>query len=168
MRSTLSAGVLVVGLGIAAAAAPQTVVAPEKLVPFLPQLAGWTRGEPETESLTVGMTMSTARVSYQKGDDSFSLDIIDTGGNQMTMQAMTMATKGAGHTESDAKGYRKTFAFAGQPGVEAWDAESSTADALLIVAGRYLVSSKVSGVKDTALARKVIEAVDVKALAALK
>jgi hypothetical protein len=167
MRSTLSAGVLVFGLLAVTAAAPQTVVAPEKMVPLLPQLAGWTRGEPDSQTITMGMPMSTTQVSYQQGDDSLNLSIIDTGGNQMTLKAMTMATGGA-YAEKDAKGYRKTFVFAAQPGVESWDAESSTADVLLIVAGRYLVKSNASGVKDTALAKQLVEAVDIKALAALK
>jgi hypothetical protein len=152
----------------AAFSIPQQLVAPQKLVALLPQVPDWTKGEPDTDTIAVGMPMCLARVSYEKGGTTINLEIIDTAKNQMTLTGLTMVMKEGGIVETSGKGYRKSITIAGHPGVESWDPEGSTADVLVIVAARFLVKATASDVKDTTAARRLVEAVDYRALAALQ
>jgi hypothetical protein len=151
-----------------ASPSPQDLVAPEKLVALLPQLPDWPRGEASTDTITTGMTMRVVRVSYEKGDTTINLEIIDTAKNQMTLTGLTMVMKEGNVVDTSGKGYRKSITVAGHPGVESWDPEGPTADIMVIVADRFLVKASASDVKDTTTPRQLIDAVDYKALAALK
>jgi hypothetical protein len=150
------------------AQAKPAVVAPAKLVALLPAIPGWTKGEPKGEAMNMGtMTLSMARVSYEKDDSSIKLEITDTVFNQMILGPFSSMMK-AGFSEKTSAGWRKSVTIGGFPGLESWDAEQKSADVVTAVAGRYLVKASATEVADTSTARKAVEAVDLKALAALK
>jgi hypothetical protein len=144
-----------------------TLIAPDKLVALLPQVPGWTKGEPSSESVTTGIMMSVARVSYEKGDSNISLEIMDTAMNQMLIAPFTMILQ-SGYAETSGKGYRKGATIKGFPGIESWDPEGPSANVVVLVAERFLVNASGSGVSDANATRKVVEAVDLTALAGLK
>jgi hypothetical protein len=145
------------------------LVAPAKLVALLPTVPGWTKGEPDSEVITTGVTMVVARVSYDKGDLSMSLEITDTLASPMLMMAYTAMTSAASTTGKTIEGVTgKTITVAGFPGVEAWDSKEKVADVIVAVNGRFIVKASLSDAKDTSAPRAAVEAVDLKALAALK
>jgi hypothetical protein len=148
---------------------PATPVAPAKFVALLPTIPGWTKGQPDSEVINIGMVMSTARVSYEQGDLSLSMEIIDTLANPMLMGSFMSMMMGAGQTQVKTEtGWARGITIAGFPGAEVWDNETKTADVLVVLNGRFVVKAGVSGMKDTTVARQAVEAVDLKALAALK
>ena len=151
-------------------AAGTTPVAHEKLVALLPAMAGWTKGEPEGETTKMGpLTMSVGRADYEKGDLSLTVEITDTLANQMLMGPfMTMLTvAGTGKTKTES-GWAQKVTIGGYPGTEVYDTDDKRADVMVILDGRFVVRASISDVPDTAAAKAAVEAVNLKALAALK
>ena len=175
MRTT-SSGVIamVLALVTCAAALPLAAQLPEgktvgyrQLQVFFPTIADWTRGEADGNDVTVGMSISTAQVTYTKGDSSVNLEITDTAMNQLVV-GQVAAMIHAVNIEQPANGYRKASTVGGFPAIEEWDAGTRTAELTVIVAGRFIVKANASEVSDIKPARAVIDAVDLKKLAALK
>jgi hypothetical protein len=168
---TLLFAVFVAAAGSAEQAGGRTaspaLVPYERLVPLLPQLTGWTREAPDGETTTAPMPMSVARANYQKGESTMSVEIIDTALSRMLVTPFTMMTH-AGFYQKNGKGYDKAATVAGFPGVESWYPEDgATANVVVIVGDRYLVKANATGVTDPTPARGALEAIDLKALAAM-
>jgi len=70
--------------------------------------------------------------------------------------------------EQPTNGYRKASTAGGFPAIEEWDGDAKSATLTAIVAGRFIVKANANEVSDIKLARAVIDAVDLKKLAALK
>jgi len=151
-------------------AAATTPVAREKLIALLPTIAGWTKGEPEGTVLNVGaMPMSVGRVDYEKGDLSLRLEITDTLANQMLMGPFMAGLNAAGAARKKTEsGWVQKVTIGGYPGTEVYDTEDKRADVMVILDGRFVVRATISDVPDTAAAKAAVEAVNLKALAALK
>lgn len=147
-----------------------TPVAFEKLVALLPAIAGWTKGEPEGEVTNMGaLTMSVGRADYEKGDLSLTLEITDTLANQMLMGPFMAGLNAAGTTKTKTEsGWAQKVTIGGFPGVEVFDSEDKRADVMVILDGRFVVRAQISDVQDTAAAKAAVEAVNLRALAALK
>lgn len=164
--TTVAAELPQVARGRGASGSP---VAPEKLQALLPTLAGWTRGEPDGEVLNLGMTMSVARVSYEKGDLSMTLEITDTLANQQLMGPFAGAmVKVGGQKQKTETGWARGITLAGFPGAETWEDNIRTATVVVIVNGRFVVKADLADAADTSAPRAAVEAVNLKALAALK
>ncbi len=144
-------------------------VAPARLIALFPTVAGWTKGEPDGEVMTAGLTMSVARVRYEKGDLSLAMEITDTLSDPQLMGPVMSGIQAAGAGKRKTEtGWARAVTIGGFPGAEVWDDESTAADVMVIVNGRFVVRARVSDVKDTSAARMAVEAVDLKAVAALK
>ena len=138
-----------------------------QLQAFFPTIPDWTRGEATGDDVTVGMSISTAQVTYTKGDSSVNLEITDTAMNQLVVGQVAAMIKSV-NIEQPANGYRKASTVAGFPAIEEWDADTKSAELTVIVAGRFIVKANANDVSDIKPARAVIDAVDLKKLAALK
>ena len=138
-----------------------------QLQAFFPTIPDWTKGEADGNDVTVGMSISTAQVTYTKGDSSVTLEITDTAMNQLVVGQVAAMTQSV-NIEQPANGYRKASTVAGFPSIEEWDADAKNAELTVIVAGRFIVKANASQVSDIKPARAVIDAVDLKRLAALK
>lgn len=143
------------------------VVSADKLVSVLPELPGWEKGEPKSETVTAGMTMTLASVEYSKGDSSIRLEISDSSANQLLLAPYIALTK-TNVSERTDNGYRKTVTVGGSPGFEEWDGPGNSAEVMVIVGGRFVVKAKSYSVPDATSTRQAVEAVDARALAALK
>jgi hypothetical protein len=144
-------------------------VAPEKLEALLPKLPGWERGEPSSEVMAIGPGMSVARVQFDKGDLSMTLEITDTLANPMLMGPWAMLAGTATPAGRTVEGVTaKTFPIGGFTGIEVWDSKEKAADAIVVVNGRFVVKASLSDAKDTSAPRAAVEAVNFKALAVLK
>ena len=76
---------------------------------LLPEHAGWTRGKPRGEQVSMGMDMSRAHGDYEKGESSIDLEITDSSFNQLFLAPLTtyLAT---GYSERSNEGYRRAVA----------------------------------------------------------
>ena len=115
------------------------------------------------------LTMSVARVDYEKGDLSLQLEITDTLANQMLMGPFMAALNAAGTARTKTEsGWAQKVTIGGYPATEVYDTEDKRADVVVILDGRFTVRAQISDVPDTAAAKAAVEAVNLKALAALK
>ena len=139
----------------------------KQLQAFFPAITDWEHGEARGNDITVGMSISTAHVTYTKGDSSVLLEITDTALNQLVVGPVAAMMQSV-QIEQPANGYRKASTAGGFPAIEEWDGDTKSATLTVIVAGRFIVKANANEVSDIKAARAVIDAVDLKKLAALK
>jgi hypothetical protein len=119
----------------------QTQTAPavdfEKLVALLPEPTGWTRSKPRGEQMSMGVSMSKAEASYEKGESSVRLEITDSSFNQLLLAPMSMMLMST-YSERSSEGYKKAAssprkarspswsptALWSRPGAAAWTTSS--------------------------------------------
>ena len=142
-------------------------VAFEELVALLPEPAGWTRGKPRGEQISMGMDMSRAHGDYQKGEASIDLEITDSSFNQLFLGPMT-AYLAAGYSERTTDGYRKASPIGGHPAFETWNGDSRRAEVFVVVGNRFVVQATGHNVDNAEPVRALAQAVDLSRLAALK
>lgn len=140
----------------------------ERLIALLPEVGGWTRSEPEgSQSSVGGFTTSRAEAEYSNGDARMTLEIQDIALAKMMLAGLQMYTA-AGYSERTSRGFKRSATIGGHPGIEEWQNDSKDANVTAIVAGRYVVTARADDVPNTDSARKLIEAIDLAKLAALK
>jgi hypothetical protein len=139
----------------------------EELMALLPEPAGWTRGKPRGEQISMGMDMSRAHGDYAKGESSIDLDITDSSFNQLFLAPLTTYLA-AGYSERSNEGYRKAAPLGGHPAFETWNTESRRAEVIVVVANRFVVQATGHNVDNADPVRALAQAVDFSRLAALK
>jgi hypothetical protein len=144
-----------------------TAVDFEKLVALLPEVDGWTRGKPKGEQVSMGITMSNARVEYQKGEASIDLTITDSSFNQLVLSPFTMFLA-QGYSERSSDGYSKSAPMGGNPGFEKWENEPKRGEVTVVVGNRFIVNAKGQNLENIDAARAVVQAVNLGTLAGLK
>lgn len=117
------------------------VVAADILKGLLPgDVAGFSRTTLESQSGgAAGMSMSSARGEYAKGDASFTLAVTDLGA-MAGMAAMANAVD-AQSTEESAHGYKKVGKVGGRMTTEEWDRESKYGQYSVLVGNRFTVEA---------------------------
>lgn len=143
------------------------VVPFESLQALLPDLPGWTKGEPKGETETVGVSISRVQVDYEKGDSTLSFELMDSSMNQALLAPMAALVK-TGISERTSDGYKKGTTVGGLPGTEEWTSTSKRGVVTVIAGGRFFATVTGEGVPDIETVRKAVEAIDLKKLAALK
>jgi hypothetical protein len=143
------------------------VVAHEQLQALLPQVEGWTRGEPRGETDTTE-AVSRVQASYERRDNGgLSVEIMDTARNQAMLEPMLAMIK-SGYKSNQGGTVTKATTVGGFPGYEEWTSESKNGSVSVLVEGRFTVAVTGSFVPDLATLRKVADSIDLKKLAALK
>jgi hypothetical protein len=118
--------------------------------------------------LTVGVTLSNAKVSYEKPDSSeLDIEISDSSMTAALLAPYAAILKG-NHSEKTDEGYTKTTKVNGFPASETWQHGVKWGEFKIIVAERFVVSVKGNAVPDIETVRKAAEAMDLKGLAALR
>lgn len=144
-----------------------TVVDFEKLEALLPEYPGWTKGDAKGQQVSMGFKISEAEARYTKGESSIHLEITDIALAQAMLAPLSI-WMGAGYSERSSDGYKKAVTVAGHPGFEEWSKNSKHGQITVVVANRFLVKADADEVENTDPARKLIETVDLRKLAALK
>ncbi len=149
-----------------AASGHSSAVPVEALQAMLPaSIAGFTRGEVETQSGGVGrINGSTANARYTQGDQSFRLSLADIGamgslaslGGAMNMQS----------SKTTATGYEKTEMVNGAMVNERWDNQAHSGEYSTMAASRFTVSAEGSAPSIDVL-KQAVASVDAGKLAAL-
>jgi hypothetical protein len=139
----------------------------ESLIALLPEIPGWTRGEPKGESVTAPMAFSRAEARYTNDGGRMTVEITDTALSQFLIAPISMFLS-SGYAEQSTDGFKRATRVAGQPGFESWSTPSRRGEVTVFVASRYLVKASADDVADVATARQAVEAVDFGKLAALQ
>jgi hypothetical protein len=148
-------------------AANATVIDFEVLKTLIPELPGWTRGDVKGEQVSMGVKMSKARTSYQKGDSSMTLEIVDTSFNQLLLAPMTVFMA-AGYEERSDDGYTRSISLAGAPGFEKWRKQGKDGEVNLLVANRFMVTAEGNNIENIDVLKKAVQTVDLNKLAGMK
>ena len=153
--------------GSAASTSASKVVPFERLQALLPQVDGWTRGEPKGETDT-SESVSRVQVNYEARDQGgLSVEIMDTSANRLMLEPMLAMIK-SGYESNQGGTVTKATTVAGFPGYEEWTSESRNGVVGVLVEGRFTVAVTGSFVPDLATIRKVANAIDLKKLATLR
>lgn len=144
-----------------------TAVEFEKLMGLLPENASWTRTKPKGEQVFMGATMSKAEAEYQKGEATIDLEIVDSSFNQLVLSPITMFLT-QGYSERSVEGYSRSVALSGHPGFEKWNHEAKRGEVTVVLGNRFIVQATGRNVDNIDPVKALVQAVDLRALAALK
>lgn len=137
-----------------------------KLLPFLPAVpSGWTSEEPTGTTLdSGGYKMSNVERSYEKGETSVHLTILDFNNNTSYIES---TTGGWGNMSMETtEGYTKSATIEGYPAFETFQKEGKEGHVMLLVGKRLMVQVQTTGL-DSAVLREWVGKVDLKKLAEL-
>ncbi|MBX3671548.1 MAG: hypothetical protein KF776_01110 [Burkholderiales bacterium] len=136
---------------------------------MLPEsIAGMKRTAAEgSRTSVVGIASSKAEATYQDGKGGrIALDITDVG-TLSGMTAMAFAWVNVEIDKEGTSGYERTTTVAGRKAYERYDAASRTGELDVIVAGRFIVGAKATGV-DMKVFKEAVAKLDLEKLDALK
>ena len=136
---------------------------------MLPEsIAGMKRTAAEgSRTSVVGIASSKAEATYQDGKGGrIALEITDVG-TLSGMTAMAFAWVNVEIDKEGTSGYERTTTVAGRKAYERYDAASRTGELDVIVAGRFIVGAKATGV-DMKVFKEAVAKLDLEKLDALK
>jgi hypothetical protein len=139
----------------------------EQLKAFAPEVGGWTRSNLKGQQMNMPFAMSNAEANYAKGESSIELQITDSALNQLIFAPFTMFLA-AGYDERSDDGYKKAIKVGGQPGFESWEKGNKQGEITVVVANRFLIVATGRDVESVEPVRKLVEAIDLAKMAALK
>jgi hypothetical protein len=139
----------------------------ELLKAALPDVAGWERSNTKGEQVSMGISVSKAETRYRKDDSQVDLEITDTAMSQLALAPFTMFLT-TGYSERSDDGFKRAAKVGGQPGYEEWNKDSKHGEVTVVVNNRFIVNAKGRDVADLEPVRKVVLAVDLAKLGALK
>jgi hypothetical protein len=138
-----------------------------ELQKFFPELSGWTKGRPTGEKMSMGIRMSRAEVTYEKGDASMRMEITDSSLNQAMIAPFAMMLAAGYEKESDA-GFERSATIGGQPGWEKWDVGNRSGELNAVVAKRFIVKVDGSNIDDLQTLHQLANAANLGHLASLR
>ncbi|HRA23929.1 MAG TPA: hypothetical protein PLK52_10230 [Usitatibacteraceae bacterium] len=136
---------------------------------MLPEsIAGMKRTAAEgSRTSVVGIASSKAEATYQDGKGGrIALDITDVG-TLSGVTAMAFAWVNVEIDKEGTSGYERTTTVAGRKAYERYDAASRTGELDVIVAGRFIVGAKATGV-EMKVFKEAVAKLDLEKLDALK
>ena len=146
---------------------PVEPVAPEKLSALLPEVAGWTRSAPRSETVPVPARYSRAEAHYTRGDGSIELTLADSGFQPLILAPISVFL-GSGSSERSGESTRKAVTVHGSPGSESWTPSGRRGEVVILVSQRFVVTATGRDTADLEPLRAVVRAVDFGRLAGLR
>ena len=137
-----------------------------ELVPLLGNIKDWTAlGDAEGQTVSM-MNFKTTQVerSYESGDKTLDINIIDGGYAPMVYQSIKMAMNFEMDTSEE---YLKKTDIEGFPGFVKYTYEDKEAELMLLVADRFIFQMSGENMKDTSELVEIAKLFDLEALAKL-
>ncbi len=154
--------------GAGAAGGSKVEVLPfEKLGEAFPEVSGWTRGEVTGSTTSFPMAMSQSEASYRNGEARIKLEVVDAALAQMLVTPFSMFMA-ANYSERSSDGYKKGTSVKGEPAFEDVSTKNDTAEITVVVAKRFIVTSRGSRGTGIDPVRAVLEQMDFSKLTAAK
>ena len=146
---------------------PVEPVSFRELQTILPDFAGWEKGKPTGEKMSIPIAMSQSEVVYTKDEGRITAKVVDTGFRQVFFlpYAMLMA---AGYEKESGDGFEKATMVGTYPGFEKWDAASKRGEIAVAIGKRFFVSVEGDNIPNTAVLRELLSRVDLSKLAGMK
>ena len=138
-----------------------------QLMSVIPDLSGWTRSQPRGEQVMSGVAISTADAEYLNGDSIIKLSITDSAFSPLVLAPLEMVLKPK-YSERSGESYRKYVSIDGQPGCESWQNDARDGDITILVSGRFVVNARGLNLSSIEPLQKLVKAIPIKRLAALK
>ena len=139
----------------------------DDLKTLMPDIAGWTKGDVHGEMVSMGISQSSAKAKYSKGDSTLELEITDSTMNQLLLAPFAMFIA-SGYQEKSDDGYKKAVQIGGFPGFEEWEKGAKHGSATAVVNNRFIVAANAHDVDGPDAARAAVEAVNLTKLAGMK
>ena len=146
---------------------PVDPVATDALRGTLPQVSGWTMGDPRTERMTSPIAYSQVETEYTNGDAEIEMKVVDTGYAQMLIAPWAMFLA-SGYSRETNEGYEKATTVGGHPGFERWEKDSKRGELNVFVGKRFLVTIEGNDLADTKVLHEIASKVDFGKIAGLK
>ena len=146
---------------------PVDPVSTDALKGTLPQISGWTPGDPRTERMTSPIAFSQVETQYKNGDAEIDVKVVDTGYAQMLIAPWAMFLA-SGYSRETNEGYEKATSVGGQPGFERWEKDSKRGELNVFVGKRFLVTIEGDDLADTKVLHEIASKMDFGKIAALK
>jgi hypothetical protein len=147
--------------------APVEPVSFRELQVVLPEFAGWEKGQPTGEKMSVPIAISQSEVVYTKDEGRLTAKVVDTGFRQMFFLPYTMMMA-VGYEKESSDGYEKATMVGTYPAFEKWDQSSKRGELAVAVGKRFFVSIEGENIQNTAVLRELMSHVDLNKLAAMK
>ena len=148
-------------------AKPVDPVSFKELQTVFPDLAGWTKGKPTGEQMSLPVRYSEAKVTYTKGESRIEAKVTDSALNQLMTMGFSMMAATGYEKETDT-GYEKATTVGDYPGWEKRDNSDKSGELGAIVNKRFIVELDGSGLDDNKPLYELLRAADLKKLTALK
>lgn len=114
-----------------------------------------------------GVAISTADAEYLNGDSIIKLSITDSAFSPLVLAPLEMVLKPK-YSERSGESYRKYVSIDGQPGCESWQNDARDGDITILVSGRFVVNARGLNLSSIEPLQKLVKAIPIKRLAALK
>lgn len=134
---------------------------------LFPTVDGWEMAKPTGEKMTSPFAYSKAEVEYQKGESNISVEITDSGFNQVLF-APFMMFMAQGYEKETSDGYEKSTKVGTYPAWERWQADDKDGELNIVVNKRFLVRVEGDGIDDMAVLHGVAEKMDLGKLGGMK
>ncbi len=138
----------------------------EALLPFLPEVEGWTRSSPRGEQVTAGVPMSRASARYEQGEALVDVEVLDSAFHELVLAPISSYLT-AGFAERMTHGYRKAASINGQPGFEEWNSNTRRAQVTVVVSDRFIVNAMGRNVDSADLIREIVQRIPLGQVATL-
>jgi hypothetical protein len=130
-------------------------------------IAGWEKGKPTGERMSLPVNFSRAEVRYTKGDSNIEVEISDSAFNQMLLVPYSMFLT-SGYEKETSEGYEKSTKVGQYPGWEKWNTEDKDGELNAIVNKRFIVQVRGNQLEDAQVLQTAMASVDLKKLESLK
>jgi hypothetical protein len=146
---------------------PVDPVSFQQLQTALPDVAGWEKGKPTGEKMTIPVPFSQTETTYTNGDAEVQVKIVDSAFSPLLAApwAMFMA---AGYEKETSDGYEKSVNVGGIPGFEKWNSDDKDGELNLVVAKRFLVTIEGNGIANANVLHDFASKLDTGKLSGLK
>ena len=146
---------------------PVDPVSFQQLQTVLPDVAGWERGKPTGEKMTMPVPFSQTETTYKNGDAEVQVKIVDSAFSQLLVAPWAMFLS-AGYEKQTSDGYEKSVNVGGNPGFEKWNDDDKDGELNLVVAKRFLVTIEGNHIADAKVLHNFASKLDASKLAGLK
>ena len=148
------------------------LVAPPALAKLMPSIEGWTKGDARLSQVAAGSCNYTAAtVTYSMGENRVKLTLADSGTHAESLMALAspIVILPADYSEALQPATTiKRLKIRESPAYEMWNGEKMTGEVTVVVDGRFVATVEATKADGLATLRKILDGVDLKALAALK
>jgi hypothetical protein len=149
-----------------------TPIAAPALQKLLPAVDGWKTDGAKADQIVLSpeAPYTFARVDLTKADVRVRLQLSDTGKSPDTLTALAMivVSMPADFSEDVAGTAIKRLQLKGSPAAEVWDAGKASGEITVVIGGRFVVTVESSTCQGLDPLRGILEALDFKAIEALK